>query len=406
MSTVRCYRGVLLKGGTVLSSAGPICEGVVLIEERRIAYVGKGSQLGNPSGDYLEVDAPDGFIVPGFVDIHVHGAQGHDTMDGTYEALNSMSEALVEYGVTSFLPTTVTEDQHSLREAARAVAEACRCGTAGAEVLGMHLEGPFINVKHKGAQNPKHIRLPDTSELEDIMRLSGDRVRLVTLAPEMPGALEAVAWLADHGVTASVGHSDATLDDVEKAMFYGLRHVTHTFNGMRGFHHREPGVVGAALAIRDIDAEVIADMVHVHPAAIRTLVASKGVGRVILITDAISATGMPDGEYELGGLQVTVAGGVARLREGNLAGSTLTMIQAIRNMVSHVGVTLDDAIQMATINPARAIGVERNKGSLTVGKDGDVVVLDDGLNVHTTVVQGEVVYQAVSGGIANDDFSR
>lgn len=392
MSKHKC---ILLRGGRVLTPAGMINNGALLIRGHQIVFVGSLSDLPDLSEEYLELDTPDSLIVPGFVDIHIHGVDGADAMDGSHEALDVMSRALVRYGTTSFLPTTMTGDRGSLRQAARAVSEAATRGTSGANLLGMHLEGPFISINKKGVQNPEYARLPDIAELEDLIELSGNRVRLVSIAPELPGALRVIERLTSRGITVSVGHSNATFADVMKAVNCGLDHATHTFNGMKGFCHREPGTVGAVLALQQIKAEVIADMIHVDPIAIRVLVAAKGVDRVILISDAIRAVGMPDGEYDLGGLAVTVTDGEARLQDGTLAGTTLTIIEAIRNMVDRVGVCIEEALQMATINPARSIGCDDRKGSLVVGKDADVTVLSRDLRVQKTIVMGKVVYDAV-----------
>ena len=277
--------------------------------------------------------------------------------------------------------------------ATRAAAQAARA-RKGAQVLGINVEGPFLNPSFKGAQPEAGIVGPDPAVLHRILEAGGGHVRVMTIAPEMPGAIETVKALASQGVLASVGHSGACYDDVGDAVKAGLRLVTHTYNGMRGLHHREPGVVGAALVHGELACEIIADGIHVHPAAVKLVAQAKGSSGTVLMTDAMRATGLPDGHYELGGQHVIVTGGAARLETGVLAGSTLTMDAAVRNMVKFAGIPLHEAISMASSTPARLIGLADRKGRMEPEMDADIVLLDaETLQVKTTLVMGEAVYE-------------
>ena len=302
------------------------------------------------------VDAQGGYIAPGLVDVHMHGSDGVELMDGTVEAMATMGRYLARHGTVAFLPSTVTAMKDKTRAVATLVADYSGAEDE-AEVLGIHLEGPYINERYKGAQYGPAIRRADLDELAELHSILGDKLRLVTLAPEVPGSLQAIAWLKERGITVSIGHSDATYEQAMEGFATGITHATHTYNGMRGLHHREPGVLGAILATPDIWAELIADLVHVHPGAIRVMLRSVGADRIVLITDAVQATGLPDGEYVLGDQRIFVQDGAARLKEGNLAGSTLTLLQAVANMVREIGVSLPDAFRMASFNPAQSIGL-------------------------------------------------
>jgi len=367
-----------------------VMEGTVVIEDGIIVYVG-------PKDGAPEVgpvfDAQGAYVTPGLIDIHVHGAGGGDVMDGTVESLEKMSETFSRYGTTAFLPATVTASQSELRRIAGAVKRAAQEGTSGAQVMGLHLEGPFINEEKKGAQNPKYIRPASLEELKEIQGELGPLLKLVTLAPEVEGALSAIRQLRSWGITVSLGHSDASYDQAMEAYLWGASHICHTFNGMRGLHHREPGLAGAALVCDGFSAELICDGIHVHPAAMQLVYRAKGPERIVLITDTISAMGLPEGRYELGGLEVEVVDGAARLMSGNLAGSTLSMARAVKNAMCMLGASLPEAIRMASLNPAQAVNMDRCKGSLVVGKDGDAAIFDHDLNTLATIVGGKVVYQ-------------
>jgi N-acetylglucosamine-6-phosphate deacetylase len=376
--------------GTIITPTQRWDGGALLVAGGRIVGVGRRDDFGDPSGMEV-IDAAGCWVVPGFVDVHVHGALGRDMMEGSVEAIFAAAAFYARHGTTAFLPTSITDRAASIERFLEAVAEARRQGTGGAQVLGAHVEGPYISPKMAGAQPPEFIRPADPEEYG--RWLASGVVRLLTLAPEVPENRALIPYALQHGAVVSIGHSAATFDEALAAVRLGANHVTHTFNAMTGLHHREPGVVGAALACDEVFAELIADTVHVHPAAMTVLVRAKGPERTVLVTDAMAATGLGDGDYPLGAQVVCVRAGVARTAGGSLAGSLLTMDQAVRNLVQVVGCPLAQAVEMASLTPARSIGVADRKGSLEPGKDADLTLLDEGLHVVMTMVRGQVVYR-------------
>ena len=379
---------LVIKGGTVLTPFVKIDRGIVRIHNGKIAKVGRRISTSSASD---VIDASGMIVAPGFVDTHVHGGRGFDIMDGTIEAVGQIAQYHALFGTTSMLATTTTDSLDRITKAVRATRRFIETGTGGANVIGIHLEGPYINSEEGGAQNVEHVRSPSISELRRILEESGDLVRIVTLAPEAKGALGIIAALRDRSIVASAGHSNATYAEMVSAIEAGITHVTHIFNGMRKFHHREPGIIGAALTRQELTVSVIADGIHVHPSAVRLLFGAKGADDIVLISDAIRAAGMSDGSYDLGGLAVTVTNGVCRLASGTLAGSTLTLNTALRNVVNFLGVPLSDALKMTSANPARVIGFGHSKGALEEGKDADIVILDEDLNVRNTIVRGRII---------------
>ena len=382
----------VIKNGTVITPFRMIKKGVVVFKDGRIITVGQEKDVETPK-EAKVIDASGGIVAPGFIDIHIHGGKGSDVMDASYDAINKLAEFEASHGTTAFLATTISAAHNDLLNAAKTVNVSMKKGTDGAEVLGVHLEGPYINPKKCGGQDSKYIRPPSVSEFREISKASNYAVRLVTLAPEVEGAKKLIVELRNFGITTSIGHSNATYSEVVDAIKHGISHATHTFNRMRGFDRREPGVVGAVLIHDELTAELICDRVHVHPAAMKLLTKVKGSSGVVLVTDTVRAAGMPDGKYKLGKRNVIVKDGVSRLESGGLAGSTLTMDKAVRNMVNLVGASLQEAVIMATINPAKVVGVDDKKGSLEHGKDADFVILDRDLNVCSTIVRGKIVHR-------------
>lgn len=339
------------------------------------------------------IDGEGGYLLPGFIDMHVHGGFGADFMDANRQSYDKITQFHAANGTTTMLATTMTADKSSIEAVLEATADYRMTAMPYAALHGVHLEGPFISEKWPGAQNPAHIRTPQLGWLQDWAERWPDVIRQLTLAPEKEGALETIAWSSQNGIVAALGHTDALYAEVEAAADAGLTQAVHTYNAMRGLHHREPGTLGAVLTDDRIHAEVIADGHHVHPAAIRLLAAAKPLDKVILITDAISAAGMPDGTYELGGLPVTVSAGVARLTEGGaLAGSSLTMIGAFRFMLEHTNLSIAELSRMASGNAARQLGIDGRTGSIATGKQADLVWTDAAWNVRGTWVGGCKVY--------------
>lgn len=371
-----------------------LSRGAVLVSGGRIAGIFEdGDPL--PATDE-RLDAEGLFLVPGFIDVHVHGGAGTDVMDAAEdgEAIGRIARFHASRGTTSFLPTTVSADRETLLAVIDGIVRAMDGPVGdGAEPLGFHLEGPFLNPARAGAQHPGAIRELAEEELAELLARAGGHMRLITLAPECGGALGLIRVLREHGVTVSLGHTDADYDTARRAAEAGASHVTHLFNGMRPLHHREPGVAGFALADGRMAVELICDGIHVHPEMVRLVFAAKPPESVVLITDAIEAAGMPDGEYSLGGLPVAVRDGKAILRDGGqLAGSCLTMDRALRNAMAFTGRSLFDILPALTINPARQIGVAHRKGTIETGKDADLVLLDRDFSVIRTFVRGACVY--------------
>ena len=383
----------VIENGMIITPSKTIEKGVVVFEDGKITAVGHKNRVKVPKNAKV-IDASGKIVAPGFVDIHVHGGKGRDIMDASYEAVKEIAKFLASYGTTSFVPTTISAPHFDLLRAVKAVKTAMEKGTHGAEVLGAHLEGPYINSEKRGAHSANYVRFPSINEFKEIWEASNHAVKIVTLAPELEDCKRLIQKLRELGIVASIGHSNATYTQVVDAIRHGVRHATHMFNRMSGFDHREPGVVGAVLVNDELTAELICDSIHVHPAAMRLLVRIKGSERVVLVTDAIRAAGMPDGEYALGKQRIIVKDGVSRLESGDFAGSTLTMNWAVRNMMKLVGTPLQTAVKMATINPAMVINVDKYKGSLELGKDADIVVIDDEINVYATIVKGNIVYKS------------
>lgn len=386
-------RTLVIANGRVCTPFETLDKGMVVVREGRIAFVAPFNRRRLPEGAKV-IDASGKIVLPGFVDVHVHGARGYDVMDGTYDAIDRISRFLARTGVTAFLPTTVSAPQERMLASARAVRESTERGVGGARPLGLHMEGPYINPERRGAQNVEHIRPPSIEEVQEVLRACGDRLRMVTLAPEMSGAMALISFLKERGIIPSMGHTNATFREAMAGFQKGVRHAAHVFNAMRGFHHREPGALGAILIRDDVTVELIADWVHVHPVSIRLLLRLKGSDRVVLITDSIRAAGMPDGTYELGGLEVIVRDGICRLKTGSLAGSTLTLNKAVGNVTKRLGLPLSESVKMATVNPARLLEIDDRKGSLEPGKDADIVVADRDMNISMTIVQGRIAFSS------------
>lgn len=337
---------------------------------------------------------PDQAVIPGFIDLHIHGSSGADTMDATEEALNTIATALPKEGTTSFLATTMTTHKNDIKKAIINVAEYVEKQNhrGKAEVLGVHLEGPFISPKRIGAQHPDFVSSPSVDLFKEWQHMATGNIKLVTLAPEQPGGMELVSYLNDEGVVSSIGHSDATYEQVVQAIEAGLSHATHLYNQMRPIHHREPGVVGAVFLRDEIMSEIIADGVHSRPEMVRLAYRNKGKDGLILITDAMRAQCLGNGQYDLGGQMVTVTGKTAELEDGTLAGSILTLQEAVKNMMAFTQCGIREIIQMTSVNPAKQLNVFDRKGSIEKGKDADLIIWGKE-EIEMTFCRGEVAYQ-------------
>lgn len=362
----------------------------VLIAEGKIIGIKKQEEVDVSEYDMTRFE--NSMIVPGFIDIHTHGVVGHDSMETDIEIFNKESKFYAKHGITSFVPTTMAQSKKNTIFAIETICKASDLKMNGAKIVGIHLEGPYFNLEKKGAQSAKYIRDVDLEELQDFIKASNNFVVIVALAPEVKKALEAIKFLSENGITSSLGHTNATYKEAVRGINAGAKHATHIFNGMRAYHHREPGVVGAVLLNNGVTCELIADLVHLHPQTIKLIYKLKGPDKMVLISDSMGATGLGDGDYSLGGEKVVVKDSIARLEDGSLAGSTLTLDKALRNVVTIEGIPFKDALRMITYNPAREISLERNIGSISIGKMADLVVLDELLKVKATFVAGKKVF--------------
>jgi N-acetylglucosamine-6-phosphate deacetylase len=378
----------LITGGTILTPDQILRDHDLVIDDGTILGIAQHTTPSLPGSEIIDVNGY--FVVPGFIDIHVHGAVGSDTMDATSDAIYGMGNYFSQHGVTAFLPTTVAASLKDIRSAIN-IASVTPRSSNGARHLGVHLEGPYLSLEYRGAQPPMHLRPADLGEYKYWIE-TGD-VKLITVAPEIEGVLALIKTGVEAGIEFALGHTAATYEQVQTAVELGLSQATHTFNGMPSFQHRSPGALGAVLSDDRIWAQIIVDGIHVHPAIVKFLIKAKGVDRTILITDAIRATGMPDGDYALGDQMVHVKDGIARTDAGGLAGSTLTMDQALRNVMKFADISLSEALPMATRVPAAAMKLENHKGSIASGFDADIVVLDETNHVRLTMVGGRVVHR-------------
>lgn len=380
---------LLFAGARVCAPDGVWSPGWLLTGGGRIEALGPGEPP--PVSGVGVVDARDLSLLPGFIDLHVHGGAGAEAMDADGDGLRRMARFHAAHGVTAILPTTWTASQAATRAALEAIAAATGPVDGGATILGAHLEGPWINPTRCGAQDARSIRPPDLSEARRL--LDTGVVRLVVLAPELPGSAAVIEECRARGVAVAAGHTEAGFEDMVEAVRRGVRHVTHTYNAMAGFGHREPGTVGAALALPELRCELIADGLHVHPAAMAVLARAKGPDGVVLVSDATRAAGLPEGPIDLGGREALHRGGAVRLADGRLAGSVLTLDVALRTFARASGWGWADRWRAASGNAAAALGL-MGKGSLVPGGDADLVLLDSDGVVRLTVVEGRIVFRA------------
>jgi N-acetylglucosamine-6-phosphate deacetylase len=389
-STHLPYSPLLIANARLVAPHRVVERGWLACEDGAIRALGPGDPP--EMAGFARLDAGGRLVMPGFIDLHVHGAMGAEVMDAVPDALATMARYFARHGVTSFLATTWTNSRERIQAALEAVASymAGPPVTDGAQVLGVHLEGPYLNPAMCGAQDSGYIRR--AAPAEALAFLETGVIRQLSLAPEYPENHWLIAECARRGITVSAAHTASTYEQMEAAFVLGLGHATHTFNAMTGLHHRAPGALGAALNAPDIGCELIADNIHVHLGAMRLLWRVKGDDGVNLITDAVKPAGLPDGQYDLNGRSVTVARGEVRLPDGTLSGSTLTLDRALVNFSRATGEPLERLWKAVSLNAARAIRVDDRKGSLAVGKDADLALLDPDGSVQLTVVGGRIVH--------------
>ncbi len=361
---------------------------VLIIEAGKITNIIPTSDFAPQDSDQI-IDGQDTYTLPGFIDVHIHGSNGFDAMDASEDALQGLCDFLVTQGITGFLPTTMSDtDEHITAALSAMQAFANRPHTP---YLGVHLEGPYLNTTHRGSQPDTHLRNPNPEEY--LKWFETGQVKLITIAPELEGGHQLIQTAKDYGITVALGHSGAKYQETKDAFAVGLAQITHTFNGMAGIHHREPGAFVAASEDPNVTLQIITDGVHIHPAVVNMMVKLIGTDRVIVITDAMRAAGLADGHYQLGDVAVTVTDGEARTAQGGLAGSTLTMPNALRNVMHFCHLSLAEAIPMLTTAPAKSIGVYPQKGSLNIGTDADIVLWQDSIGVQATFIEGQLVFQ-------------
>jgi len=365
---------------------------LVLVDEQKIVRISSQSSAEIPAGA-RHIDFEDSFLAPGLIDLHVHGAMGYDLMQDDEAGRAAFERFLVRHGVTSYFPTTLTaslgDSLRALERLGRAVEQAeTREQEPRACPLGIHLEGPFLSHLRRGVHPPERLLTPTLDTFQRFWQASRGKIKIMTIAPELPGALEVIAEAAKLGVCVSLGHSDATLEQTKAGIAAGGSHATHTFNAMRPLGHRDPGIVGEVLSNASVTADIIADGVHLHPSIVRVFLRAKGVERTVLVTDATAATGMPDGQYMLGSLEVEVRDGKC-LHDGKLAGSVLTLDQAVRNAMKFAGIDLQQSLRLATLNAAQA--VKASRGVLEEGFPSDLAVLAPSGEVRATLASGVIV---------------
>jgi N-acetylglucosamine-6-phosphate deacetylase len=387
-----------LTAATIFTPGTPVENGVVVVESDgntgSIVAAGPRNAIEIPAGA-KHFDYGDAILAPGFIDLHMHGGAGHDVMEGSASALAAIEGLLARHGVTSYCPTTVTAPMGvtlaSLEKIGKAVGDARsgRFPDSGmrARPIGIHLEGPFISTEKCGVHPLADIQKPSVEIFEKLWQASGGTLSVMTIAPEVAGALPVIESASKRGVLVSLGHSNASSAEAKAGIVAGARHATHTFNAMRSLKHRDPGILGVVLTDERISADIVADGVHVAPEIVKLFLAAKGKDRAVLITDALSATGMADGKYKLGAFDIEVKGTLCT-NDGTIAGSVLTTDAAVRNVMSFAGWKLADSVRLATVNPARALGIQHKKGLLAAGRDADIVVLSRDGKVMKTIVGG------------------
>lgn len=422
----------LICGGQLVTSSGTVPNSGLLVTRGKLAapgalrpdnlYTGFSCSIGRPrpgndsplakpvteqkkcccsqpcEQECVKIDADGMYITPGFIDMHVHGGNGYDILDGTARAVREVAAFHARGGTTSILATVAPAAKNKIEKALATINALTLRNTEGAQILGSHLEGPFLNPGRAGAINPAYLKDVDLDGMAQFINLCEGTLKIVTVAPELPGCNELIRMLVQEGIVVAAGHSESTYEIALSSFKAGIRHAIHLFNASAPLHHREPGLVGAVLASREISAEIIADGHHLHPSMLKLLHSIKGRRGLTLATDAISAAGMPDGEYLFNNRKVNMLNKKITLPNNSMAGSSLTMIDAVKNMIGLAGIPLHEAIRMASLNPARVLGIENAKGALAPGMDADLVLLDNDLNVRLTMTGGEIVYRDSKSG--------
>lgn len=379
----------VITNGKIYTEKQVIENGYLVVEDGKISDI----QQGTYTGELEQIDVKGQNVLPGFIDIHIHGGYGEDAMDASYEGLKHLAEQLLSEGTTTFLATTMTQSDANIEKALKNIVtyQADQQRGEAAEVGGVHLEGPFISEHKVGAQNPKYVQRPSASKIQHFQEVANQQIKIITFAPEVESAHDTLNQLHED-IIFSMGHTVATFDEANEAVDHGAKHVTHLYNAATPFEHRDPGVFGAAWTNEQLNTEIIVDGIHSHPASVHIAYKQKGNEHMYLITDAMRAKGMEDGEYDLGGQNVIVKGKEARLASGALAGSILKMNDGLYNLIEYTHDSLENLWRVTSLNQAIALKIDDHKGSLAIGKDADIVVVDDTIRIDKTIKSG-VVHQ-------------
>lgn len=385
-------RNLLITNGTIYTPTEIVQDGYLLVANGKIQSIGKRKPQ-HISNSTMSLDAKGRLVLPGFVDLHVNGGGGRLAMDGTAEAIHNMAQAHAKFGTTALLPTTISADDRTLSDAVSAIAEAASQPTVGSSILGVHLEGPFLNPNKGGAHRKEFLKLPSLEYFDKLYELAKGHLRIIALAPELDGAIPLIKHARQHKVIISLAHSDADYSKTREAIDAGVQLCAHLFNAMPPLAHRAPGPIGAFLLSQDTFVELISDGFHVHPAVMEIVIKAKGTDRVVLVTDAVTPAGTSMTTFNIFGTQLEVRGNSCFTPDGSLAGSALTMNKAVKVIVDTTHTSLADALKMASLNPARLLGIDGTKGSLDIGKDADILIADANLDIYGTVVGGTLVYR-------------
>ena len=361
----------------------------VKIKDNKIVDINL-EELLEDSGEKV-IDGGGRYLSPGFIDIHNHGNSGYDVMNSTEEALDKMGEFHISNGVTSYLGTIITSSYDDMIKAMENIA-AYKNKDNISNILGIHLEGPFFDIGKKGAQPEEFIRLPNLQDIENMILISKGKMKMVSLAPELKGALQIIQKLKENNIAVAMAHTNSTFESAKRGIDFGITIATHLYNGMRSFSHREPGVIGASLTDDRVYCELIYDRIHLHDGAVEIALKMKGYDKIILVSDAMMAAGLDDGEYLLGNQKVYVKEGAARLASGNLAGSTLNLHDAVFNMVNFLDIPIHEIIKMASLNPAKAINEDKRRGSIEIGKIADLIIFDENIKIHNAIIGGALIW--------------
>lgn len=381
----------LIKNVKIITPFDVLHDHSLVIEDEKIEDIIEDEKISLEDFETV-IDGEGLFLAPGFVDIHNHGNSGFDVMDSTEEALDGIGEYHISNGVTSYLGTALTSSYKNLTNAITNIAS-YKNKDDKAQIIGIHLEGPFFNVINKGAQPEKYIDSPNIEKIQDLLDVSNGLFKMVSLAPELIGSMDVIRFLRKKDIVVAMAHSNAEYKEAKRGIDNGITVATHLYNGMRSFTHREPGIIGASLTDERVYCEIIYDRFHLHDVAVKVALKMKGYEKIVLVSDAMMAAGLEDGEYDLGGQKVYVKDKLPRLKSGNIAGSTLDLQRAVYNMINYLQVPINEAVKMASLNPAKAINMDKNLGSIEMEKRADLILFDENIDIRKVLIGGKLSWK-------------